>query len=284
MLGAYLRHLLGFEPDFVATNAEGTRAKGIAWTHRKGEGFDIYFISNQKDSAQMVNVSLRVNGKIPELFDPVTGHIQQARRWKIEYGRTELPIFLDKNASVFVVLQQSTKLASGNAGNNKVAPKTIQTIDGSWTVQFNPQLGGPKAPITFSLLTDWSMNADSSIKYYSGTAIYSKKIFYRPAKKHGKIWLNIGTVRNLADVYINNNFCGTIWTAPFHIDITRALREGENTIRIEVVNTWNNRLVGDSRLEPGKRITSTSYPFRMEGKPLLPAGLLGPVVIEVSDK
>jgi hypothetical protein len=74
------------------------------------------------------------------------------------------------------------------------------------------------------------------------------------------------------------------WTAPYRVDISKALKKGKNTIRIEVVNTWNNRLVGDSHLTKEKSVTYTAYPFKMEGKPLLPAGLLGPVVIETPEK
>jgi len=282
IFGPYQHQLFGFERDFVATNAEGKRAEGIAWTHRRGDGFDIYFISNQKDSAQLINLYLRVTGKIPEIFDPVTGDIQQAKSWKIKDGKTELPIFLDRNASVFVVLQQSTKLTSSNTGKNWIEPKTIQIIDGPWTVQYNPAVGGPKQPVTFSSLSDWSVNADSSIRYYSGTASYNQKFNYHSAEKNKKVWLNVGEVKNLAEVFINGVSCGVIWTPPYRVDVAKPLKEGENTIRIDVVNTWNNRLVGDSRLSPEKRITNTVYQFRMEGKPLLAAGLIGPVVIEIS--
>ncbi len=276
--------LAGLAPDFVATNESSVKAKKIAWTHRNGNGFDIYFISNQKDSAQIVNLSLRVSGKIPEIFDPVTGDIQQARSWKINDGRTELPIFLDKNASVFVVLQQSTKLTASNTGKNWPELKTIQTIEGPWTVQFDPAVGGPKQPVTFSSLSDWSTNADSSIRYYSGTASYTQKFNYHSAEKNKTVWLNVGEVKNLAEVFVNGVSCGVIWTPPHRVDISKALKEGENTIRIDVVNTWNNRMVGDSRLSADKRVTNTVYPFKWDTKPLLPAGLMGPVLIEAMAK
>ena len=280
----YQHPVFGFERDFVSTNVEGKRAAGIAWTHRRGDGFDIYFVSNQKDSAQVVNLFLRVSGKIPEIFDPVTGSIQQAKSWKIDDGRTELPIFLDRNASVFVVLQQSTKLTESNTGKNWIELKAIQTIEGPWTVQFDPAVGGPKQPVTFSSLSDWSVNADSSIRYYSGTASYNQKFNYHLAEKNKKVWLNVGEVKNLAEVFVNGASCGVVWTPPYRVDISRALKEGENTIRIDVINTWNNRMVGDSRLSPDKRVTNTVYPFKWDTKPLLPAGLLGPVLIETIEK
>lgn len=273
---------LGIEPDFIATNGNGQRAEKIAWTHRAGNGVDIYFVSNQKDSAQVIDLSLRVNGKIPEIWNPVTGEIYAAKTWQIKNGRTGLPVHLDKNASLFVVLQRSTKQTKSNAGKNWVEAKTIQTINDPWRVQFDTAYGGPSKAITFYHLSDWSQNQDSSIRYYSGTAVYSNTFNYHVSKNKKQVWLNVGMVNNLAEVFVNGMDCGIVWTAPYRVDISKALKDGKNAITIEVVNTWNNRLVGDSRLPKEKRITYTAYPFKMEGKPLLPAGLLGPVVIEVA--
>jgi hypothetical protein len=221
-----------------------------------------------------------MTGKIPELWDPITGEHASANQWEIKNGRTTLPIFLDKNASLFIVLQNSTKLTSSNKGKNWTEPKTIQTIDGDWEVKFDTAYGGPETPVIFHSLTDWSKNPDSSIRFYSGTATYTKKINF--IKQENKtVWLELGTVNNMAEVFVNGKSCGVAWTSPFRVDVSGAISNGENIIRIDVVNTWNNRLVGDSRLPEANRITSTVYPFKMEGKPLLPAGLIGPVTLKV---
>ena len=79
-------------------------------------------------------------------------------------------------------------------------------------------------------------------------------------------------------MYVNGIDCGTAWTYPYRVDISKALKPGMNKIRIEVSNTWANRLIGDT-LSQEKRITWTNAPFRLAGKPLLPAGLTGPVRI-----
>lgn len=286
VVGPYIKESfssLGIQPDFTATNANGKRAEKIAWTHRNGNGVDIYFISNQKDSAQTIDLSLRISGKIPEIWNPVTGETRSAANYQIKNGRTEFPVFLDQNASLFIVLQQPTKQTANNAGKNWTETVSIQTIDGPWTVKFDPSLGGPKEPVTFNQLTNWTQNADSTIRYYSGTAKYSTTFNYR-VQTNKSVWINIGNVHNLAGVFVNGIDCGVAWTAPYRVDISKALKEGQNTIRVEVVNTWNNRLVGDSRLPADKRITATMFPFKMEGKNLLPAGLLGPVTIEVTGK
>ncbi len=271
---------IGIAPDFLSTDLDGKRTQGIASTHRSGDGFDIYFVSNQKDSAQIINLSLRVNGKIPEIWDPLSGKTRAATTWEIKNGRTELPVLLDKNASLFIVLQQPATKSESKVGKNWTETKTIQNIEGGWTVQFDPGYGGPKNAVAFATLTDWTVNPDSSIRYYSGTASYLKKINYHSAQKNETVWLNVGVVNNLSEVFVNGISCGVAWSPPFRVDVTKALKEGENRIRIDVVNTWNNRLVGDSRLPQDKRITSTVYPFKWENKPLLAAGLIGPVVLE----
>jgi hypothetical protein len=271
---------IGLEPDFIAKDVNGIRADKIAWTHRRGSSFDIYFVSNQKDSERVVTLSLRVNGKVPELWDPVSGDILNAKNWRVNNHRTELPVHLNSNGSLFIVLRKSTSTNRLNDGNNWVQSKVIESIDGPWTVLFDPANGGPKQPVLFDHLTDWSKHQDSAIRYYSGTAQYNTSITYHKPTLNKKLLLNIGKVNNLADVYVNGKFIQTLWTAPFRVDITNAIREGENNIRIDVTNTWANRLIGDQHLPTTKRITYTMYPFKMEGRPLLPAGLIGPVKLE----
>jgi hypothetical protein len=268
---------LGLQPDFIATDEKGERAEGIAWTHRAGNGVDIYFVSNQKDSARNVYLSLRVNGRIPEIWNPVTGESQDALQWNMKNGRTEIPISLDRNESRFIVLQTTTQQQQMNRGARRAV--RFDTLQAPWKVQFNPSLGGPKEAVIFNGLTDWTQHADSAIRYYSGAAVYSKTFNYH-GQKGKTVWLKLGAVNNLAQVFVNGKNCGVAWTAPYRVDISKAVKEGVNTLQIEVVNTWNNRLVGDSHLPKGKRITYTAYPFKMEDKPLLPAGLLGPVVVE----
>lgn len=273
---------LGIEKDFVATNVTGRSAEAVAWTHRMAPGLDIYFISNQQNKQQTLDISLRVKNKVPELWDAVTGEIMMAKTWRIQNGRTLLPIKLEPNGSVFIVLKQATVKRSDNKGKNWVETKAIQTIASDWIVSFDEKAGGPAKPVVFNTLTDWSKSNDSSIRYYSGTASYSNTFYWNGSHENNKrIWLDINRVANIAEVFVNGIDCGIVWTAPYKIDITKALRKGENELRIEVINTWANRIIGDHWQSERDRITHTNAPFRLEGKPLLEAGLLGPVVLSV---
>jgi hypothetical protein len=285
---------LGLARDVEAAMPNGQRARGIAWTHRTGNSFDIYFISNQLDSTRTINLSLRLAGQQPELWDAVTGEIHPAADWKTENGRTMLPLHLDRNGSIFVVFRAPNTQASAHAGSNWLETKPVQTLNGQWQVRFDPKMGGPAQPINFSDLTDWSKNPDAAISHYSGTATYTQSFRWQLPKQlkqqKGKlagapsirVYLDLGTVANLAEVRVNGQPCGIAWTPPYRLDITQALKKGDNQVEISVTNTWANRLIGDQALPTEQRQTWTPAPSPAAGKPLLPAGLLGPVVLSVS--
>ncbi len=275
---------LGIEPDFIAVDSAGTRVKQIAWIHRTAPGLDIYFISNQQNIQRMIEVSFRVSGRLPELYDPVTGEMRLAGVWYIEKGRTRLPLQLEPGGSLFVVFQQPTKSKGSKNGTNWMELKTIQSLGGPWQVKFNPEYGGPVEVQEFERLSDWSTNAVFGIRHYSGTAMYSKTFYWNaPADEHPHVWLDLGKVANIAEVKVNGKPCGNAWTYPYRLEITGALQQGENELRIAVANTWANRLIGDHELPEKDRVTWTTAPYRLEGKPLLEAGLLGPVAIKMED-
>ena len=216
---------------------------------------------------------------MPELWNPLTGKIETAKGFKNENLRTILPVKLAPNGSVFIVLSKPSSLNISKQGRNWIEAKALQSLEGSWQVKFDAELGGPSKAITFHELTDWSKHTDSTIKYFSGTAVYSKTFTWSKPASNESIFLDLGIVANIAEVKLNGINCGVAWTAPYRVEISKALKQGNNKLEIEVSNTWANRLIGDQQLPANKRITNTTAPFRLEGKPLLQAGLLGPVTI-----
>ncbi|WP_225872328.1 glycosylhydrolase-like jelly roll fold domain-containing protein [Pedobacter frigidisoli] len=154
-------------------------------------------------------------------------------------------------------------------------------IEGEWSVQFDQKGRGPKNPIAFTTLQDWSKSENDSVKYFSGHAIYAKSFNFDQAKQGETIMLDLGNLTAIAKVKLNGIAVGGAWIAPFRIDITSVLKAGENKLEISVVNTWVNRLIGDSKLPEAQRKTSlTVNPYKPDSK-LQPSGLLGPVKIEV---
>jgi hypothetical protein len=152
---------------------------------------------------------------------------------------------------------------------------SMKRLSGPWTVQFDTASGGPLLPVSFDSLTDWSKDPDTAIRYYSGSAVYRQT--FELGRSGRPVHLDLGSVANIATVYVNDIDCGTVWTSNA-VDITRAIRSGTNQLRIVVTNTWANRLTGDQRLPENKRRTWTTSPWHSDGS-LLPAGLLGPVSI-----
>ncbi len=265
---------IGIEQDVFFPKLNRTDSETIAWTHRKSETEDIYFLSNQNEEKRQLEASFRVVGKTPEWYNPVTDKTTVLSNWKEEKGRTLVSISFDENESGFVIFKEKATASELKA----TAFETVQILDENWQLQFDPTFHGPEKPVEINTLFDWSTSTNDKIKYYSGTAIYQKE-FYWKGKINDKIWLDLGTIANIAEVSINGKDCGTLWTFPYKLDISEALKKGKNSIVIKITNTWANRLVGDQKLPKEEKLTWTTAPFRLEGNPLLKAGLLGPVVI-----
>jgi len=257
-------------------------SKKIAFTHRQHGVKEIYFVSNQDDKERDLYFSFRVINKIPQVYDAVTDKLADINNWSNEMGRTGFTYKMLPNQSLFFLFEKETEKTQTNNGINWSTFKTTQGLAKDWQVQFDPAYGGPSKPVLFTALSDWTKNPDSLIRYYSGTAVYTKNFTYNGDTK--KAWIDLGAFSSMAEVKINGVTCGTLWTPPYRLDISKAIKKGENQISIEVVNTWANRLIGDSKLPEDKRITKTTAPFRLEGKPLNPAGLLGPVTIQIEEK
>jgi hypothetical protein len=269
---------LDIPKDFQAQDESGKQTGFIAWNHRKDEQRDVYFVANQLEKSRTLELHFRIENKIPALYYPVTDETRTCTGWKTEGGRTKLTVRFEPYESLFVIFKDG-KTPAGT-GKNRIETVPEMTLSGKWNVQFDPTFGGPAEPEVFAELTDWSKNIDERIRYYSGTATYSKTFHWDKNVGDGQpLWLEPGSFANIADVKLNGQPCGICWTPPFQVRIDQALHLGENLLEIAVTNTWANRIIGDHHLPEKKRITWTTAPFRLEGQPLLPAGLFGPVTI-----
>ena len=242
----------------------------VAYTHRSGEEYEIYFIANQADSLRTITASFRVNGRTPQLWDAVTGSIARPAQWKEVEGRTEVTLSLPAQGSIFVVFpKEASEIPFEQTEREPVALSVSE-----WTVTF-PSV---RKSVTRPLLFDWSQEEDEKIRYYSGHAIY-KGVFRWKNEKKGRIILRLGKVANVATVRVNSITCGTAWTAPYEVDITDALRNGSNVIEVDVVNTWANALRGADQDKAPFEGIGTNAKFRLPGDELLPAGWLGPMEV-----
>ncbi len=254
----------------------------IHYGHRTLGNGEIYFLSNQTDKEQIVYPEFRITGKQPERWDPITGSIRPLSAYELKEKTTIVPLKLAPFESIFVVFfkkaeQSSTKALEANFPK----PEVIAKLTGPWTVIFDSSQRGPEKPVIFEKLQDWSTSSDNRIKYYSGTAFYNKKFHLDELPGEGKIFLNLGELTAMAKVYVNDKYAGGVWTSPWQLDITNLVTKGENNLKVEVVNTWVNRLIGDLNLPKEQRKTWSSVNSHTADSPLQPSGLFGPVTISI---
>jgi len=181
-------------------------------------------------------------------------------------------------------------------------------ISGAWQLTFPPNWGAPDS-VTLGHLISWSDHTNAGVKYFSGTAVYEKEIEI-PADDLGsnrEVWLDLGAVKNFAEVSLNGNSFGILWKPPFRVNITGAAQAGKNRLQIKVTNLWPNRLIGDEQLpadrewngkqlkawpqwlldgkpSPTGRLTFTTWHHWTKDDALLESGLLGPATLSVGEK
>ena len=272
----------GIAPDFEGTDD---------YVHRRDGDTDIYFVAG----TGRVDLTFRVAGKEPEIWNPSNGRITPVVRYlKTDDGRVTLPMTLPSSGSLFVVFRNAEQqpqitMANGPARitiegrDGKTAPirfwkdgqyvfdtseeKRIRVgvsglpepraLDDSWEVRFAPGWGAPES-ITFDRLVPWNSHDNPDIKYFSGTATYRKTIELTDELSKGLLRLHLGKVGCIARVRMNGQELGVVWTAPWTIDLTGAARPGANLLEIDVANVWQNRLIGDAGLPEAQRRTKTN--------------------------
>ena len=266
-------------PDFECA---GVSDKGVIdYIHRKAGETDIYFVTSRWQPVEKVECTFRVSGKQPELWNPVSGEIRKLTNFKQENGRTIISIEFDPCGSYFIVF--GNPIEKSDKQQNWANYKTVRELDGPWQVSFDKDWGGPES-VTFDQLSDWTLHSDKGIKYYSGKATYSKSFDIPELRRNNKsdFYLDLGTVHELAEIRLNGENLGVLWTKPFKVNIRSVLKAKGNKLEIDVVNLWPNRLIGDEFLPENKRYTKTNIRKFTKASQLLPSGLIGPVQIETT--
>ncbi len=265
---------LATPPDFEVT-ANDANLK-LIFAHRRADDSDIYFVANHSGTPGKIRAAFRVKGRVPQRWDPDTGAITAIDNSHATDDRTEVPITLEPYASTFVVFR--TQSAPLPIAESELVEEMRSQLDltGPWSVRFTPGWGAPDQ-VTFPKLQSWTQEDDPGIRNYSGTATYAKNFSFPGVHPGERIVLDLGQVSVIASVSLNNKDLGTVWKAPYSLDITSLLQPGTNTLQIRVANLWANRLIADAGLPEAERKTwMTGTPYHATD-PLLPSGLLGPV-------
>ena len=194
---------MNVQEDFIAD--------GVRYTHRIGTGYDIYFVSNRTNRDLETNCIFRIDGKVPELWDPLTGEIRKIQSFLSDNGKTIIPMKFNINQSFFIVFRKDGKPTE--SGTNYPSFRTLYAFK------------------------------DEEIKYYSGTATYHQTFELTDGMSRKTLFLDLGKVGIMAKVWLNDKDVGTVWTNPYQLDISKYVQTGKNKLTIEVVNTWVNRLI-----------------------------------------
>ena len=297
----------GLLPDFMVDKAF---RNNIAWLHRRlDDGSDLYFVSNLSESFMRFTSTHRTQSAVVELWNAENGSISKAVARTRDDGRTDVDIALGPAESVFVLFRESHTKGVKFCQNSIVEDvESVMDLSRGWSVKFQPGRGAPPSA-QYDILQSFSESENDGIKYFSGESLYSRSftVDSKIIADGNRYFLDLGEVYDVCKVKVNGCDRGIVWRKPWRIDVTSALKGGENTLEITVVNKWSNRMIGDERKDgiyPGKWNTfrdklylqgnypplfaaegrspdgyyaySTLRTFRKDDK-LFPAGLLGPV-------
>jgi hypothetical protein len=270
----------------------------IRYAHRVTASTDIYFIANTASEKVETTCAFRVKTGSPQLWDPVTAEIRALPQFTRHGKTTSVPITFEPHQSFFVMFPRQGRTGDFAKSTSVNFPKAkpTTTLEGSWEVTFDPKWGGPEK-VTFDTLQDWTRSEERGIKYYSGIATYRKEFScqFSMINDQSRIYLDLGTVHDIARVRLNGKDLGVIWCAPWRVEITGTVKEKGNVLKVDVANRWPNRLLGDSQapdkgvrtvkwesgLLGGRDFKTGRYTFATSAGPnkLLPSGLIGPVRI-----
>lgn len=306
---------LGVPPDFeYKDNHPDQRIAPLDYIHYKTTETDFYFVRNTTNEWVNRNCFFRQENKIPEIWDPVSGEIIPVSIYEQQGKQITVPLSLAPYGSIFIAFKkgepgehflhvantnglprieytakgwinwdsQPLKLATQRGFVTYENENEVLELEGEWRLAFTKGWGAPESA-TISELTSWTEIKEPGIRYYSGITAYHKDFEFQKVNEGEKVYLDLGELAELAEVWINGQLIGITWTQPHQFEITSLLKEGNNNLIVEVANTWSNRLTGDAIL--GETFTQTNIAkanknlISWEELPLKKSGLFGPVRI-----
>lgn len=279
----------GVVEDFALGRPPG---QPLDYFHRRTADADIYFVANRTNVAVGSMAFFRVADRAPEFWDPVSGKRWFAASYESKFGRCELPLELPPYGSMFVVFREPAVKHPRTAADNRPRIEPLAEFAGPWTVHFpigwsaDEQDAAKLAlsstrSVVFDSLVSWTARPEPGIKFYSGVATYTKTFEWKSEARNAEseVWLDLGSVRELAEVRVNGQSCGIVWAPPFRVNISKAVQPGTNSLAVDVVNFWPNRIIGDAALPEVQRRTKTNIRKLTKDTPLIESGLFGPVRI-----
>jgi hypothetical protein len=248
----------------------------LRFVHRQMHGADIYFISNPNDASKSLTSTFRVSGRPAQIWRADTSEIRAAS-YRPDGDRTAVDLELGPHDAEFVVFR-------GDGPSTHTAPPstttTLATLTSGWRIRF-PAADVAHGAYDLPTLSSWTENPDPQVRYFSGRACYTTVFQAADGWRSGpgRLLLDLGAVKEVADVSLNGQALGVAWKPPYRVEVGPALKAGLNTLQVCVANLWPNRLIGDK--QPGAKPAAwTSFNPFPANAPLRPSGLLGPVTLQ----
>ncbi|MFA6242293.1 MAG: glycosyl hydrolase [Candidatus Hydrogenedentales bacterium] len=306
--------------DYVRENLRENT--GLLFNHRAGEGRDIYFLANVQDRELRMPIAFHATGSVPYVWNPCDGSVRRVWVYESDDGVTKMPIRLGAYESTFIVFEPGKNESHATYTSFDAVDSMVDSTVEAWTTQngvHEIQLAGESTPRSIAVdgvpaplgiegawsmtleapgftrverevtrLGSWTEQADT--EHFSGTGEYAIR-FMLPeayASKDVRLWLDLGRVGNVAEVVVNGTTVGASWYRSQRLDVTGAVRAGDNELIVRVTNTLINQITGLDRMPPvpddlvarlgqGLHDAEPSILKLMEFEPLPASGLMGPV-------
>jgi hypothetical protein len=258
----------------------------IDFIHRTVDGIDMYFVSNKTNEAISETVEFRTTNEQVEYWDPVSAKQYKVVNAQSKNGTTKLNLNLSALESAFIVFTDVDR----DLPIYKESPNSQTTeISGPWEVSFPENWGAPTS-VKLNELISWTDHEEKGINYFSGTASYENSFTVSKEAINNKkpITIDLGEVYDVAEIFVNGNSAGVLWTYPYQLNIENFVTEGYNKLEVKITNLWINRLTGDLTLPEEKRFCKTNVPAVTEEDTgygdltwrIQTSGLLGPVMLK----
>lgn len=254
-------------PDVIVQSTKSP----IFFRHRKDFGKDIYWILNHQEQENSVDLIFNIRGKLPQKFNPETGEVSPIA-YKIKEDGTHIQLEMSQMDAQFIVFEGAANQDALEIPIQKIIGEKV--VEGSWQLDFQKDRNSP-GTIVLDQLISLNQHENPQVKYFSGEMNYSKFIHIENTKN--ALWLDLGEVANMVEVSLNGQNIRTLWKAPFRLDISKFVKLGENKLELKVVNSWVNRLVGDTQPEEKNKSTFIVMPLFNQYSKTEKSGLIGPV-------
>jgi hypothetical protein len=307
--------------DYEISHADS--AEAIKVVHRIGNWGDVYHISNNQNRVESIDLFVNQSGLQPECWQAEDGSIKNAPNWSVTAQGTSIPLKLNPYQSIFVVFRKKisgnlpkTTIQSSQLNPSQPTAKTsVQSIAGSWNVLMKPKMDS-SFNITIDSLRYFGAHPENRVKYFAGTAIYTKNFIVEKSNQGASAILDLGELHDIVQVSLDGKDLGVKWYPPYQYDIA-SMKAGQHELKISVTNNWANRLIGDEqepadfewgderkdfgnagrpmksfpdwfiknepRPSQGRKAFTLWYYYKKESQ-LKPAGLLGPVQLIFTTK